>query len=288
MLIFSIFFLSIYFVRKQHTEGAPYMSDVMPPPFTTAIWNHQEQPPPMVSYPELMGFPCSDLGNCLCKIQKCIHDLKIVRMESNFFLQMTSFSFPSGNRIFALNLQILIVLENFPSIFYSKKMIIPIPALWPRSQIGGLVSQRLSPRGALTAPNSNGNASVSTKKTRRRVASMAQRRAANIRERRRMFNLNEAFDKLRRKVSFELHFLCLLFVHHQLNHGIYIPFFGVWKQLLEEMKPIQAKATLLREIKGRSDQKLNKISYISVMSDHSITWMTKQTNQIADCWSISA
>ena len=29
---------------------------------------------------------------------------------------------------------------------------------------------------------------------------MAQRRAANIRERRRMFNLNEAFDKVRRKV----------------------------------------------------------------------------------------
>ncbi|KAJ2941990.1 hypothetical protein O0L34_g748 [Tuta absoluta] len=38
------------------------------------------------------------------------------------------------------------------------------------------------------------------KKPRRRVASLAQRRAANIRERRRMFNLNEAFDKLRRKV----------------------------------------------------------------------------------------
>lgn len=75
-------------------------------------------------------------------------------------------------------------------------------ALWPRSQIGGLVSQRMSPRGALTAPNSNGSAST-PKKTRRRVASMAQRRAANIRERRRMFNLNEAFDKLRRKVSFQ-------------------------------------------------------------------------------------
>lgn len=73
-------------------------------------------------------------------------------------------------------------------------------ALWPRSQIGGIVSQRLSPRGGLPAPNSNGSSS-STKKTRRRVASMAQRRAANIRERRRMFNLNEAFDKLRRKVS---------------------------------------------------------------------------------------
>ena len=37
-------------------------------------------------------------------------------------------------------------------------------------------------------------------KKRKRVATMAQRRAANIRERRRMFNLNEAFDKLRRKV----------------------------------------------------------------------------------------
>ncbi|XP_040153587.1 protein Fer3 [Anopheles arabiensis] len=68
-------------------------------------------------------------------------------------------------------------------------------AIWPRQQVGSFVSQRLSPRGAQPAPSSG-----STKKTRRRVASMAQRRAANIRERRRMFNLNEAFDKLRRKV----------------------------------------------------------------------------------------
>ena len=37
-------------------------------------------------------------------------------------------------------------------------------------------------------------------KPRRRVATMAQRRAANIRERRRMFNLNSAFDRLRKKV----------------------------------------------------------------------------------------
>lgn len=44
-------------------------------------------------------------------------------------------------------------------------------------------------------------ASSGGKKPRRRVASVAQRRAANIRERRRMFNLNEAFDKLRRKVK---------------------------------------------------------------------------------------
>ncbi|EDW38033.1 GL12254 [Drosophila persimilis] len=52
----------------------------------------------------------------------------------------------------------------------------------------------------VTHGRSNGSSSSSSKKTRRRVASMAQRRAANIRERRRMFNLNEAFDKLRRKV----------------------------------------------------------------------------------------
>ncbi|XP_055856531.1 protein Fer3 [Episyrphus balteatus] len=68
-------------------------------------------------------------------------------------------------------------------------------AIWPRSQVSSLVNQRLSPRGGLPAPSN-----PSAKKPRRRVASMAQRRAANIRERRRMFNLNEAFDKLRRKV----------------------------------------------------------------------------------------
>ena len=38
------------------------------------------------------------------------------------------------------------------------------------------------------------------KPKRKRIATMAQRRAANIRERRRMFNLNEAFDLLRKKV----------------------------------------------------------------------------------------
>ncbi|XP_053669371.1 protein Fer3-like [Anopheles marshallii] len=104
----------------------PFPPDVAP---FTPIWG-QENPSPMVHYPELMaGFPCADL------------------------------------------------------------------AIWPRQQVGSFVSQRLSPRGAQPAPSSGSN-----KKTRRRVASMAQRRAANIRERRRMFNLNEAFDKLRRKV----------------------------------------------------------------------------------------
>ena len=38
------------------------------------------------------------------------------------------------------------------------------------------------------------------KPKRRRVATVQQRRAANIRERRRMFNLNESFDSLRKKV----------------------------------------------------------------------------------------
>ncbi|XP_036321807.1 protein Fer3 [Rhagoletis pomonella] len=72
-------------------------------------------------------------------------------------------------------------------------------ALWQRSQVTSLVSSQRSSnnRNNNNSESSNGNP---TKKTRRRVASMAQRRAANIRERRRMFNLNEAFDKLRRKV----------------------------------------------------------------------------------------
>ncbi|XP_002733196.1 uncharacterized protein LOC100371559 [Saccoglossus kowalevskii] len=39
-----------------------------------------------------------------------------------------------------------------------------------------------------------------SKPKRRRVATVAQRRAANIRERKRMFNLNEAFDELRKRV----------------------------------------------------------------------------------------
>lgn len=36
-----------------------------------------------------------------------------------------------------------------------------------------------------------------TKPKRRRIASLSQRRAANVRERKRMFSLNEAFDQLR-------------------------------------------------------------------------------------------
>ncbi|XP_048059678.1 protein Fer3-like [Megalobrama amblycephala] len=46
----------------------------------------------------------------------------------------------------------------------------------------------------LTVSASNGKAK------RKRVISTVQRQAANIRERKRMFSLNEAFDRLRRKV----------------------------------------------------------------------------------------
>lgn len=61
-----------------------------------------------------------------------------------------------------------------------------VEIVWSAAGCGGRGSARSTPGG---------------KKPRRRVASVAQRRAANIRERRRMFNLNEAFDKLRRKVG---------------------------------------------------------------------------------------
>ncbi|XP_017382421.1 fer3-like protein [Cebus imitator] len=43
-------------------------------------------------------------------------------------------------------------------------------------------------------------ASLLGRPKRKRVITYAQRQAANIRERKRMFNLNEAFDQLRRKV----------------------------------------------------------------------------------------
>ncbi|XP_074842295.1 fer3-like protein [Carettochelys insculpta] len=43
-------------------------------------------------------------------------------------------------------------------------------------------------------------ASLLGRPRRKRVITSAQRQAANIRERKRMFNLNEAFDQLRKKV----------------------------------------------------------------------------------------
>lgn len=48
--------------------------------------------------------------------------------------------------------------------------------------------------------SASGHGGKPKSKPRRRVATIAQRRAANIRERRRMYNLNTAFDKLRKRV----------------------------------------------------------------------------------------
>jgi hypothetical protein len=49
--------------------------------------------------------------------------------------------------------------------------------------------------------NSTGNANQSkSPKKRRRVATVTQRKAANVRERRRMFNLNDGFESLRKCV----------------------------------------------------------------------------------------
>ncbi|NWZ37774.1 FER3L protein, partial [Brachypodius atriceps] len=44
------------------------------------------------------------------------------------------------------------------------------------------------------------SASLLDRPRRKRVITYAQRQAANVRERKRMFNLNEAFDQLRKKV----------------------------------------------------------------------------------------
>uniref|UniRef100_A0A2S2NTS7 Protein Fer3 n=1 Tax=Schizaphis graminum TaxID=13262 RepID=A0A2S2NTS7_SCHGA len=62
------------------------------------------------------------------------------------------------------------------------------------------ITQNVIPRGGGGGSSQKSSSMASSKKIRRRVATLAQRRAANIRERRRMYNLNEAFDKLRRKV----------------------------------------------------------------------------------------
>lgn len=54
--------------------------------------------------------------------------------------------------------------------------------------------------GKSSGSNQKQSGAKKSQKPRRRVATLAQRRAANIRERRRMFNLNSAFDRLRKKV----------------------------------------------------------------------------------------
>lgn len=83
-------------------------------------------------------------------------------------------------------------------------------------------------------------------KPRRRVATLAQRRAANIRERRRMFNLNAAFDRLRKKVpsfayekrlsrieTLKLAIMYIKFMDDLVNDDVYA----------EKYKQLQANAT---------------------------------------------
>lgn len=69
------------------------------------------------------------------------------------------------------------------------------------SQSSGRSSSTCNGNGGHQPHGASGSSNGTPKsKPRRRVATVAQRRAANIRERRRMFNLNSAFDKLRKKV----------------------------------------------------------------------------------------
>lgn len=75
------------------------------------------------------------------------------------------------------------------------------------SHASALTSQRFLPGvsrtsvSSATSPSSVSSVTTSSgKPKRRRVQSLTQRKAANIRERRRMFHLNTAFDELRKRL----------------------------------------------------------------------------------------
>ncbi|XP_069032326.1 fer3-like protein [Embiotoca jacksoni] len=72
---------------------------------------------------------------------------------------------------------------------------------WSRDVEDGLLSAQLRSEHLIGSPRfcSRGNHSH-TQSKRRRIITVVQRQAANVRERKRMFSLNEAFDELRRKV----------------------------------------------------------------------------------------
>ena len=57
-----------------------------------------------------------------------------------------------------------------------------------------------SSTGSASSTGSTGVGHGGSKPKRKRVQSMIQRKAANVRERRRMFHLNEAFDELRKRL----------------------------------------------------------------------------------------
>uniref|UniRef100_T1IQT8 BHLH domain-containing protein n=1 Tax=Strigamia maritima TaxID=126957 RepID=T1IQT8_STRMM len=108
--------------------------------------------------------------------------------------------------------------ENFNLAAWEPQMMYPYQ---PNCEFGGifgggaaggavrqsqLMHQRYGHNGKVANGNGEGvhhhhhHHTPSKSKPRRRVASVAQRRAANIRERRRMYNLNEGFDVLRKKI----------------------------------------------------------------------------------------
>lgn len=69
---------------------------------------------------------------------------------------------------------------------------------WCRDLENGVRTERL----VMGTPRyfSRGEHGHPSKSKRRRIITVVQRQAANVRERKRMFSLNEAFDELRRKV----------------------------------------------------------------------------------------
>ena len=72
-------------------------------------------------------------------------------------------------------------------------------AIPTRSSIGALFADCSSSPPSSTSSRGSTSANVNKPK-RRRVQSMPQRKAANVRERRRMFHLNSAFDELRKRL----------------------------------------------------------------------------------------
>lgn len=70
----------------------------------------------------------------------------------------------------------------------------------PVSLSSGSTTNSTTNSSNITPSTTTSTPATKTSRPRRRIATIAQRRAANIRERRRMFNLNSAFDRLRKKV----------------------------------------------------------------------------------------
>lgn len=71
---------------------------------------------------------------------------------------------------------------------------------WSRELENGARAAEIHPDHLMGAPRCYSGGHEHAKTKRRRIITVVQRHAANVRERKRMFSLNEAFDELRRKV----------------------------------------------------------------------------------------